>query len=250
MTRYFLTLVNQPNFLAVLGEVTLCVKAAEPKKEEPKKEEPKKEEKKAEAPKKEEKKEEPKKEEKKKAKKEEDDEEEEEDYEDKPAGKNPLDLLPPSTFNLEAWKRFYSNNPEAAAIKYFWDNFDANGFSIWTANYKYNEENKAIYMTCNLLNGTFQRWERARKYAFGSFCIFGEDNDNEIKGVWVFRGADIPAEVREADDFESYSFEKLDVNDAKLKERFNAFLAWDEIPGTAAWHGVSTKKFNQGKVFK
>ena len=63
-----------------------------------KKEEKKTEEKAKEAPK-------PKK------KAEDDDEEEEESYADEaPKGKNPLDLLPPSKFVLDAWKRFYSNN--------------------------------------------------------------------------------------------------------------------------------------------
>ena len=46
-------------------------------------------------------------------------EEEEDDDDDKPVEepkpKNPLDLLPKSTFNLEDWKRFYSNNDTRGA---------------------------------------------------------------------------------------------------------------------------------------
>lgn len=93
VNRWFTTMVNQPEFLAVIGETKLCEKmevAPEPSKEEKKEEKPKKEAK----PKKEEKKEEkPKKE----AKKDDAEEPEEENYgEEKPKGKNPLDLLPPS----------------------------------------------------------------------------------------------------------------------------------------------------------
>lgn len=240
VNRYFLTMVNQPNVIAVLGEIKMTDKAMvyDPavhgkQAAAPKKEAPKKEEKKAEKPK----------------------PEPEVDDDDTPLGeepkaKNPLDLLPPSSFNLETWKRFYSNNAEADSIKYFWENIDLEGFSLWSCKYRYNDENKAVYMTCNLLNGTMQRWERARKYSFGSFCIFGTDNDNEIHAVWVFRGKDVPFEIRDADDYDSYEFTPLDHTDAKMKERFNAFLAWAEIPGAAAWNGVSTKAFQEGKIFK
>jgi elongation factor 1-gamma len=104
VNRYVVTMHNQPHFKAVLGEVTLCekmqvytpkeeVKAAAPA---PAAAAP------AASPAKDA----------KKAKKD-DEEEEEEEYDEKPKEKNPLDLLPPSTFNLEAWKRFYSNNEEA-----------------------------------------------------------------------------------------------------------------------------------------
>lgn len=248
VNRYFITLVNQPNFVAVLGEVKLAeqatvydpavhatqdeknkaAKAAEKAKAEEEKKAAEKAEKAAIAAA----------------------DEEEESYEDKPAAKNPLDMLPPTTFNLEAWKRFYSNNTEEASIKFFWENFDAAGYSIYLTKYKYNDENKAVYMTCNLLNGTFQRWERVRKYAFGSFCIFGVDNDNEAHGIWVFRGPGIPAEIAEADDCDSFEFTKLDITKTEDKERINAFLAWGEIPGVASFHGLTNKTFDQGKLFK
>ena len=46
--------------------------------------------------------------------------------------KDPLDELPSGTkFNLEEWKRFYSNNDEDDSIKWFWEHFDAENYSIW-----------------------------------------------------------------------------------------------------------------------
>jgi elongation factor 1-gamma len=259
VTRYFLTLVNQPEFKAVIGDVTLCGKAAVydasnvPKREAGAKKEaaPKKEAAKKEAApkeKKEEKKPEPKKEEKKPEPKEE--EEEEEDFErEEKKGPNPLDLLPPSKFSLENWKRFYSNNDEKVAIAYFWENYDPEGFSIWTCRYKYNEENKKIFMSCNLLGGFFQRLESARKYSFGSFGVFGEDDNNEIHGIWVFRGQDIPFEVTDCPDYESYEFNKVTNLDEVAKANINAFLAWSEIDGLAKFSTVN-KPFKEGKNFK
>ena len=124
------------------------------------------------------------------------------------------------------------------------------GYSIWLAKYKYNEENKKIYMTCNLLGGFFQRLESARKYTFGSFGIFGEDDNNEIHGIFVFRGQDVPFEVTDCPDYESYEFTKVtDVNDETARKNINAFLAWGEIDGLAKFSTV-TKPFKEGKNYK
>ena len=30
-----------------------------------------------------------------------------------------------------------------------------------------------------------------RKHAFGSVCVFGENNKNTISGVWIWRGQDL-----------------------------------------------------------
>lgn len=95
--RYFWTLVNQPNFRKVLGQIKQteamppipsAKKPSQPKESKPKaKEEPKKVAKpEPEKPK-----------------------EEAEEEAPKPKPKNPLDLLPPSKMILDDWKRLYSN---------------------------------------------------------------------------------------------------------------------------------------------
>lgn len=219
VNRWFVTLMNQPEFKAVIGETVLCEKAQVyvAKKEEPKKAA-------APAPKKEVK----------------EDLEALAAEEEKPKAKNPLDLLPPSKMNLDEWKRVYSNNETRPdAINWFWKNFDAEGYSIWEVKYKYNNELTLVFMSSNLVGGFFQRLERARKYAFGSMCIVGKDNANSIEGFFVFRGQDVPFEVKDAADYDSYSFKKVDpIKDAKIKERFEQSLAWD-MPN-----------FADGKVFK
>lgn len=161
----------------------------------------------------------------------------------KPAPKNPLDLLPPSTFNLEDWKRFYSNNnTRPDSIKYLWEKYDPQGFSIWRIDYLYNQELTKIFMTCNLVSGLLQRMDRLRKYCFGSILIFGEDNANEISGYLIFRGLEIPPEMKDVADFDSYSFRRVDINDPKERALFEDYLAWDgELGG---------KKFAEGKTFK
>jgi elongation factor 1-gamma len=97
------TVVNQPQLKSVYGEIKYVEKAAQyvpPAKE-------KKEPKPAPAPAA------PKAESKPKAKpkpaEEDDDDDDEPLVREEPKAKNPLDLLPKSTFNLEDWKRAYSN---------------------------------------------------------------------------------------------------------------------------------------------
>jgi len=226
VNRWFLTCVNQPNFKTVIGEVQLCVKAAEPKKQEqPKKEQP------AAKPK-----EQPKKEA-------EEPEEEEESYEEKPKGKNPLDSLPKSTFNLEEFKRVYSNSDtRTEALPFLWNNYDATGYVAYFARYKYNNELEVIFKTMNLISGFYQRLEKLHKYAFGSTVVVGESSAQEILSAWIFRGQDIPQEMRECDDFELFEWTKADTSDQATKERMNDYFAWDKP--------IDGKTFLDGKIFK
>jgi elongation factor 1-gamma len=217
VNRWFETCVNQPQFKAVIGEFRFCEKMAvyEPPKAS------KKETIVTPAS----------------AASQQDDEEDE--FEEKPKGKNPLDLLPPSSFNLDTWKRFYSNNKiRPDALDYFWKNFDKQGFSIYNVEYKYNRELTKLFMTANLIGGFFQRLEAARKYAFGSVCVVGEDNNNQISGYFVFRGPGIPKEVSESPDFDSYVWTRVDPDNTEARKEFDMYLAKD-CPG-----------FAEGKIFK
>jgi elongation factor 1-gamma len=130
VTRWFTTIANQPEVKSVIGEPALAQKVAvyEGKKEEKKPKE-------AKEPK------EAKKEEKKPKKEEKHDDEEEDEAPKEEKKPNPLDLLPPSPFKLDDWKRFYSNNDTRPdAINYFWQHFDPEGYSMWRVDYKYNDE--------------------------------------------------------------------------------------------------------------
>nr|XP_043623885.1 elongation factor 1-gamma-like isoform X2 [Erigeron canadensis]XP_043623886.1 elongation factor 1-gamma-like isoform X3 [Erigeron canadensis] len=211
--RYFWTMVNQPNFSKIVGEVKQT-EAVPPlssaKKPEAKpKEEPKKEVKKEEALK-------PK------------PEAAEEEEAPKPKAKNPLDLLPPSKMVLDDWKRLYSNtksNFREVAIKGFWDMYDPEGYSLWFCNYKYNDENTVSFVTMNKVGGFLQRMDLARKYAFGKMLIIGNEPPYKVKGLWLFRGSEIPKFVMdECYDMELFEWTKVDLSDEAQKERVNQMI--------------------------
>ncbi|KAK4757494.1 hypothetical protein SAY87_018795 [Trapa incisa] len=216
--RYFWTMVNQPNFKKVIGEVKqtdatppVAKKPAQPKEAtKPKKEEPKKEPKKVpEKPKPE-------------------PAEEEEEEAPKPKQKNPLDLLPRSTMVLDDWKKLYSNtktNFREVAIKGFWNMYDPEGYSLWFCDYKYNEENTVTFVTMNKVGGFLQRMDLARKYAFGKMLVTGANPPYKVQGLWLFRGPEIPQFViDECYDMDLYDWKKVDITDEAQKERVNQMI--------------------------
>lgn len=253
VNRWFTTLVHQPQFEAVIGKnFKLAEKMAQfdakkyeelnaakggakkEKQEKDKPQQPKKE--KAQPEKKEEKKPAP--------AKVEEAEEEDDEFGDRPS-KDPFALLPKGTFDMETWKRTYSNNDtKTVAMPYFWENFDKANYSIWHCEYKYPEELKMIFMSCNLITGMYQRLDRMRKHAFGNMIVFGENNNSTISGVWCWRGQELAFELSDdlQTDFESYTWTKLDPNSDKTKKTVTEYFAWDgDFDG---------KKFNQAKTFK
>jgi len=230
--RWFDTCVNQPQFVAVIGTIVLCASeeaaggapaiafgkssgggaGAGSKKAgggggEKKEKAPKAE--KAEKPKKEEKP----KEEKKPKKKDDDEEEEEPSYEEKKA-EHPFKLLDksnPSPFAMDAWKKTYSNAEDYhTAMDTFWSTFDAEGWSLFRGDYKYNEECKILFMTSNLIAGFIQRTEEIRKWLFGTMTIRGvEGGEMKVTAHFLIRGDSIQPLLACNDDAECYEWTKI-----------------------------------------
>ncbi|KAF4611842.1 hypothetical protein D9613_003772 [Agrocybe pediades] len=232
--RHFETVVNQPKLKEIFGETTYAEKAIQfvpPPKE--------KKEAKPAAPAA------PKAEKKPKAKAD-DDDDDEPAVPEEPKAKNPLDDLPKSTFNLEDWKRAYSNKETrgaGGAIEWLYENFDYDGFSAWRVDFKYNEELTQTFMSSNQITGFFNRLEASRKYLFASVGVLGTTGNSVISGALILRGQEVEPVVNVAPDWESYAYKKLDIkNNAEDKAFFEAALAWDlELDG---------KKWVDGKNFK
>ncbi|XP_032518337.1 elongation factor 1-gamma isoform X2 [Danaus plexippus] len=237
--RWFLTMSHQPQVSAVVGSVSLA--AAPPVYDAKKYQELSKKDG-AKKDKKSEKKEQPK----KKEKEEKPAPPADDEFDDKPKeSKDPFDSLPKGTFNMDDFKRCYSNEDEAVSIPYFWEKFDPQHYSIWFAEYKYPEELSKVFMSCNLITGMFQRLDKMRKQAFSSVCLFGKDDDSSISGVWVWRGDQL-AFTLSPDwqiDYESYDWKKLDPSSDETKQLVQQYFAWSGCDKQG-------RPFNQGKIFK
>lgn len=162
-----------------------------------------------------------------------------------PKAKNPLDSLPKSSFNLEEFKRQYSNLDTRGAggsLEWFYNNFDKEGFSVWRIDFLYNEDLTMTFMSANQVGGLFARWEASRKYLFASVGVLGETNNSIITGALVLRGQEADPVVSVAPDWESYKFTRLDLDKPEDKEFFEGAMAWDLK--------VDGKEWADGKNFK
>jgi len=238
VTRWFLTMVNQPQVKKVLGEVALCTKMAAfdakkfaefsgkgagkgaggkkegkaekapkqektPKEKTPKKEEKPKEE--AEAPM--------------------------DDEPAKPKEKDPFAAFPKSTFIFDEFKRVYSNEDiKTKAIPYFWENLDKENFSIWVCEYQFPEDLGLTFQVENLIEGMYQRLDKLNKNAFASMCVFGKSRDAQIQGLWVWRGKELafPLSPNWQVDYESYDWHCLDLEAESTKQYVEDFFLHKE----------------------
>merc|ERR1712098_673933 len=198
VTRWFTTVINQPNAKDVIGSFALCSKMAEF------------------------------------------DAKKFAEFSGKGAGGDKK-----GTFDLEEWKRFYSNNDEDPSIAWFWEHFDHENYSIWRGDYKYNDELTMVFMSCNLIGGMFQRLEKLKKNAFASCCLFGKDNDSSISGIWVFKGQELAFELSEdwQIDYASYDWKKLDSKSDECKAQVAQYWKWEG-------NDAQGRPFNQGKILK
>jgi elongation factor 1-gamma len=218
-TRWFSTVINQPKVKEIVGEVKLCVKEAqfdnkkfqELHKQQGggKKQAQQQQQQKKETPKK--------------------SGGDDDDVPPVKEDKDPFAAIPRGTkFNLDEWKRTFSNNDyDTVAKSYFWQHFDPEHYSLWYCEYKYPEELRLTFMSCNLIGGMFQRLDRMQKHAFANMCIFGENYKSTISGVWLWRGQEL-AFLLSPDlqvDYESYDWRKLDPTSPQTKKMVDEYFA-------------------------
>jgi elongation factor 1-gamma len=110
---------------------------------------------------------------------------------------NPLDSLPPSKFELDAFKKeFLNSKDKQSVLNDFWTKFDPDGFSIWFIHYqKSADQGRLAFKTKNLRSNFLQKVDNFRKYTFAVHGVYGQEPDLQIEGVWMWRGKNIPEEV-------------------------------------------------------
>ena len=145
---------------------------------------------------------------------------------------NPLDLLPPSKFNLDEFKRSFLNNKnKAEAIKNFWEQFDPEGYSFWWMEYQNPpQEGKILFRTSNAKNFFLQKLDSFRKYSFAVHGVYGVEGDYKIRGVWMWRGKEIPKEIKKNDYYDYMTIRSLDPNSKEDVELINDY--WTKLNET------------------
>ena len=142
---------------------------------------------------------------------------------------NPLDSLPPSKFDLSKFKEeFINSKDKATSLNNFWTNFDQEGYSLWYIEYD-NSPNECVtlFRTCVIKGDILEQLKYFKKYCFGVLGAYGGNGAYKIKGCLLWRGKDIPEEVKAINCFNKMSFRKLDCNEEKDKELVKEY--WTKI---------------------
>lgn len=181
----------------------------------------------------------PKKEKEEKPKKEEKPQEAEEPEEKpKPKPEHPFKIMDrekPSPFIMDTWKKTYSNCSDyQEAMSTFWNTFDPEGWSLFRGDYMYNEENKMLFMTSNLIGGFIQRTEEIRKWLFGTCTIRGEEGKlMKVTHYFLIRGDSIEPLIACNDDAAYYTWTKVPtpVSDADKQLLFDYWCSEGPLDG-------------------
>ena len=151
---------------------------------------------------------------------------------------NPLDLLPPSKLELEVFKRAFLNNKDKEdAMNKFWEIYDPEGYSLWWVEYQnLPTECKILFRTSNSKGMFLQKCDAVRRYAFAVHGVYGVEDDYKIRGCWMFRGTEIPQEMKDNDLYEYLTFRKLDINKPEDKQLVHDY--WTKLNETDEVEGI------------
>ena len=159
---------------------------------------------------------------------------------------NPLDALPPSKFNLENFKNdFINHSNKADAMEDFWKNYDPSGYSIWHIEYN-NEPNEFItlFRTVIKKGDILLQLKYFKPYCFGVLGVYGSDGDYKISGCMVWRGQEIPEEMKDVVCFKKLKFRKLNENEKSDKDLvFDYWTKIDEKESVCGRLAIDTRYF-------
>lgn len=161
---------------------------------------------------------------------------------------HPLSLLGKSSIPIDELKRTYSNKEtREEALPWFWNEFyNDEEWSVWKVDYKYNDELTLTFMSNNLIGGFFNRLSASTKYIFGAAVVYGENNNNGIRGAFVIRGKEFMPAFDVAPDWESFDFKRVDTSDPAQRAEVDDLWAWDK---PLVVNGEE-REIVDGKVFK
>jgi len=142
---------------------------------------------------------------------------------------NPLDSLPESKFDLGKFKSdFLNNSNKKSAMKNFWKNYDPEGYSLWYIEYN-NEPCECItlFRTCIIKGDILEQLKYFKKYCFGVLGAYGGDGDYKIRGCLLWRGNEIPQEIKGINCYDKMTFRKLDYNQKRDQQLVHDY--WTKI---------------------
>ena len=157
---------------------------------------------------------------------------------------NVLDSLPPSSFNLEEFKtEFLEEKNKNNVMEKFWKKFDPKGYSLWWMEYQnLDSQGKSLFRMNNSKNFFLERIDEDFKvYSFGIHGVYGDGEGYKVRGVWLWRGNDIPKEIKENEYFDYMTIKKLNNNNDNDKKLVNDY--WTKTNKGNKVEGKSLEEF-------
>ena len=142
---------------------------------------------------------------------------------------NPLDSLPESKFDLDKFKSdFINNSNKKGAMRNFWKAYDPEGYSLWYIEYN-NAPNECVtlFRTCVIKGDILEQLKYFKKYSFGVLGAYGGNGDYKIKGCMLWRGNEIPQEIKNINCYDKMTFKKLDYNQKRDQQLVHDY--WTKI---------------------
>ena len=142
---------------------------------------------------------------------------------------NPLDSLPESKFDLDKFKSdFINNSNKKGAMRNFWKAYDPEGYSLWYIEYN-NAPNECVtlFRTCVIKGDILEQLKYFKKYCFGVLGAYGGNGDYKIKGCMLWRGNEIPQEIKNINCCDKMTFKKLDYNQKRDQQLVHDY--WTKI---------------------
>ena len=142
---------------------------------------------------------------------------------------NPLDALPETKFDLEKFKKDFINNMnKKGAMRNFWKNYDPEGYSLW--HIEYNNKPSVfitLFRTVIVKGDILYQLKYFKKYCFSVLGVYGSDGDYRISGCLIWRGKEIPDEIKEIHCHNKLKLRKLDINEKKYQQLVHDY--WTKI---------------------
>lgn len=106
-------------------------------------------------------------------------------------------------------------------------NFDGARDSIWLCRYRKNEQLRTVTMTQKVILSWFDRISRMKPEAIGAMCVFGNEVNWALSGVWLWRGPQCTIRNLVARDaYDDFDWEILDpavgTTEEKVKQYFES----------------------------
>ena len=168
-------------------------------------------------------------------KKEEKEEKEEKDKNNNDEDKNRLDLFASSAFSLEEFKKCFLNNKnKEEVLKKFWEKYNSEEYSIWWLDLQNLPDKGKILASCSETKNAFlqklQKLDSFRKNCFGVHGVYGTEGKYKIRGVWMWKGKDIPKEIQENEYYDYMTIRELNHNEKEDVELINDY--WTKLTKT------------------